>query len=151
MGVELSVDVKMYLIQPCFYTLAPPRSLTVDGLSVFPLIDSLFVRSLPPQCSVAASGFVAEGGGGVGSSLTSLWTAYIRSLLLRRLNSWHNGSWVGEKRTRVVSPKIRDTPICGRLTVLSGTGFSRKASLGDSFMHFVWGRSRVKKSITTRI
>lgn len=38
-----------------------------------------------------------EVGGAFGSSLTFLWTKYIKSLLLRRLKSCNNGRWQGQK------------------------------------------------------
>lgn len=56
----------------------------------------LWVFDYPPHAHTHKL-LLQEVGGAFGSSLTFLWTKYIKSLLLRRLKSCNNGRWQGQK------------------------------------------------------
>lgn len=69
-----------------YQTLLSPQGEGVAALSFW----------LPPHAHTHKL-LLQEVGGAFGSSLTFLWTKYIKSLLLRRLKSCNNGRWQGQK------------------------------------------------------
>lgn len=82
-------------------TISSAKSLEVEFISdlTSPLKEwvwqllSFFDHFFSPQHKL----LLQEVGGAFGSSLTFLWTKYIKSLLLRRLKSCNSGWWQGHK------------------------------------------------------